>query len=194
MPNKTIEAITTHSKKGSGSMYENILKMAKEYYPNFVPGDNTLEPIEWSKMCGTWYEVARTSNEFQNACGGSKLTLKPTLPRLDCATLCYKRTYYTGSEITHESEGTISPSTVFPMTASMRSEGNGHSFMEVPNILIYWRDEEYKSFILATPFGNVWIFSRCPKISDKHLSEIISNIPGNVAKCRMIKVKPLEKC
>lgn len=113
------------------------------------------KPIQFERMMGRWYEVARTANDRQRGCHGSYSDwTRGADGKVTVVNHCRK-----GSP--------TGPDTVFRSTARLVDAGKAKitmSFFLGAVSQEYWildRADDYSWTIMGTPGGNyVWIFSR----------------------------------
>lgn len=131
---------------------------------------SSLEPVSYAsikKFSGLWYEIARTSNSYQEECVASSVEYVLESPNeYRVFNRCFKRKI--GGELI-EYKGSAKP-----------SNGNNISRLKMTyywiftnEYAIYYLNDDYTSALVADEnFEQVWIMSRTPQMKKHTLNKI----------------------
>lgn len=131
----------------------------------------TVNSVDLNKYVGTWYEIAKIPNSFQNKC--ARNTTATYILRddgnIDVINKCI------------ETDGSIDEAKGIAKVTDKKSNSKLEvSFVRIFGISLFWGDywiigldKDYKYAVVGTPSRKYgWILSRTPKLAKNDLEEI----------------------
>ena len=152
---------------------------------------SSIEPVSYAsveKFSGLWYEIARTSNSYQEECVASSVEyVLENVNEYKVFNRCFKEEI--GGELI-EYKGSAKPFI-----------GNNISKLKMTyywiftnEYAIYYLNDDYTSALVADEnFEQVWIMSRTPKMQKNTLNEIEKIISSQINLKKLIYTSQDEK-